>query len=114
MILNNYGYYLSLREVELEKAEKMSRITIIAEPDNPTYLDTYAWILYKSGKKELALEYIEKAIQSGGNEDPDILEHCGDILFALDRKEEALVYWKKALEVGSESEELAGKIENLR
>jgi tetratricopeptide (TPR) repeat protein len=114
MILNNYGYYLSLREVNLEKAEKMSRITIIAEPENSTYLDTYAWILYKSGKNELALEYIEKAIKFGGDEDPDILEHCGDILYTLDRKEDALVYWKKALAVGSESEELKGKIENLR
>ena len=92
----------------------MSRITIIAEPNNPTYLDTYAWILYKSGKNELALEYIEKAIQSEGDEDPDILEHCGDILYALDRKEEALVYWKKALELGSESEELKEKIESSR
>ncbi len=114
MILNNYGYYLSLREVELEKAEEMSRITILAEPDNPTYLDTYAWILYKAGKNEQALEYIEKAVQSGGDEDPDILEHCGDILYSLDRKEEALVYWEKALAAGSESEELNEKIENLR
>jgi Tfp pilus assembly protein PilF len=93
MILNNYGYYLSLREVELEKAEKMSRITIIAEPDNPTYLDTYAWIL---------------------EEDSDILEHYGDILYALERKEEAAKYWKKAVEAGSESEELKEKIGNLR
>jgi tetratricopeptide (TPR) repeat protein len=114
MILNNYGYYLSLREVKLEKAEKMSRITILAEPDNPTYLDTFAWILHKAGKNQMALEYIERAVQSGGDEDPDILEHCGDILYALDRKEEALKYWKKALAVGSESEELKEKIENLR
>ena len=114
MILNNYGYYLSLREVELEKAEKMSRITIIAEPDNPTYLDTYAWILHKAGKQEQALEYIEKAIRSGGEEDSDILEHYGDILYALERKEEAAKYWKKAVEAGSESQELEEKIGNLR
>ncbi len=114
MILNNYGYYLSLREVELEKAEKMSRITIIAEPDNPTYLDTYAWILHKAGKQEQALEYIEKAVRSGGEGDSDILEHYGDILYALERKEEAAKYWKKAVEAGSESEELEEKIGNLR
>jgi tetratricopeptide (TPR) repeat protein len=114
MILNNYGYYLSLREVKLDKAEKMSRITIIAEPDNPTYLDTYAWILYKTGKNEQALEYIEKAVRSGGEEDPDILEHYGDILSALGRMEEAAKYWKKAVEAGNESEELVEKIGNLR
>jgi tetratricopeptide (TPR) repeat protein len=86
----------------------------MAEPDNPTYLDTYAWILHKAGKYELALKYIEKANQSGGDEDPDILEHYGDILYALDRKDEALKYWNKAKDVGSESEELKEKIENLR
>ena len=114
MILNNYGYYLSLREVELEKAEKMSLITILAEPDNPTYLDTYAWILHKAGKQEQALEYIEKAIRSGGEEDPDILEHYGDILYALERKEEAAKYWRKAVDVGSESKELKEKIGKLK
>jgi tetratricopeptide (TPR) repeat protein len=100
--------------VELEKAEKMSHITILAEPDNPTYLDTYAWILYKAGKQELALEYIEKAVRSGGGDDPDILEHYGDILYALEKKEEAEKYWKKAMDAGSESKELEEKIRKLR
>jgi tetratricopeptide (TPR) repeat protein len=114
MILNNYGYYLSLREIKLDKAEEMSRKTILAEPDNPTYLDTYAWILYKSGKLSQSLEYIEKAIHSGGSEDPDILEHYGDILYALDRKEEALIYWEKAVDAGNKSAELAEKIEKMK
>jgi tetratricopeptide (TPR) repeat protein len=113
MILNNYGYYLSLREEKLDKAEKMSRITITSEPKNPTYLDTYAWILYKSGKHDQALEYIEKAVQYGGDGDPDILEHYGDILYAMDRKDEAVKYWKKALEAGSTSDEIDIKINRL-
>jgi len=114
MILNNYGYYLSLREVELEKAEKMSLVTILAEPENYTYLDTYAWILYKAGKREQALEYIEKAVRFGGEGDPDILEHNGDILYALERKEEAVKYWKMAIDAGSESTELEEKISKAR
>jgi tetratricopeptide (TPR) repeat protein len=113
-VLNNYGYYLSLREVKLEKAERMSRVTILAEPDNPTYLDTYAWILHKAGKQEQALEYIEKAVRSGGGEDPDILEHYGDILYALERNEDAVKYWKKAQDAGSESKELEVKIGKIR
>ncbi len=114
MILNNYGYYLSLREVKLDKAERMSRITIEAEPDNPTYLDTYAWILYKARKNEEALKYIERAMQSGGDRDPDILEHYGDILYALQRNEDALIFWKRALDAGNKSEELGKKISSLR
>ena len=54
-------------EEKLEKAEKMSRLTIQLEPENPTYLDTYAWILFKSGKLNEAKKYIEKAIEFGYN-----------------------------------------------
>ena len=114
MILNNYGYYLSLREIKLEKAEKMSLVTIQAEPENPTYLDTYAWILYKSGKLESALEYIEKAIAFGGGDDPEILDHYGDILEALGKTEAAVKAWEKAIEEGNESALLKRKVERYR
>ena len=42
--LNNYAYYLSEANENLTKAEQMSYKTIKAEPNNSTYLDTYAWI----------------------------------------------------------------------
>ena len=98
----------------LEKAEEMSRITIETEPENATYLDTYAWILFKAGKLELAKEYIEMAIRFGGDSDPDILEHCGDIMYALERNAEALEFWNKAKAAGGESERLDGKIMKLQ
>jgi tetratricopeptide (TPR) repeat protein len=110
MILNNYGYYLALREENLEKAEKMSKKTIIAEPQNSTYLDTYAWILFKMGKLKEAQRYIEKAIENGGDQDPDILEHYGDILQKSGMAAEAKKYWLKAKEKGGSSEELERKI----
>jgi tetratricopeptide (TPR) repeat protein len=110
MILNNYGYYLALREEKLEKAEKMSKKTITAEPENPTYLDTYAWILFKSGKLDEARDYMMKALENGGDNDPDILEHYGDILQKIGNHEEALKYWLKAKENGAESEELEKKL----
>jgi len=110
MILNNYAYYLALREAKLEKAEKMSRKTIQVEPDNPTYLDTYAWILFKSGKLTEAKDYMGKALQNGGEEDPDILEHYGDILKSMGETEKAKNYWIKAKEKGGKSGELEIKI----
>jgi tetratricopeptide (TPR) repeat protein len=110
MILNNYGYYLALREEKLELAEKMSRKTIEAEPENATYLDTYSWILFKSGRIEEARIYMERAISHGGAEDPDILEHYGDILNRLGHTEEALKYWNEAKDKGGDSEELDRKI----
>ena len=54
---------------------------------------------------------MEKAIESGGGTDPDILEHYGDILEAMGQKDEAVKYWKKAQEAGGNPEELMKKID---
>ncbi len=111
MIMNNYGYYLSLRGEKLEMAEEMSKKTILLEPENHTYLDTYAWILFKSGKLTEAKQYMQRAMKYGGNEDPDILEHYGDILRELGEKENARKYWLKAKEKGGNSVELERKLD---
>ena len=63
MTLNNYAYYLSEQNRELEKAEGMSRRTIEAQPDNANNLDTYAWILHLMGRDREALPYMEKAVK---------------------------------------------------
>jgi len=110
LILNNYSYFLSLRQEKLRMAEKMSKKTIIAEPENYVYLDTYAWIMFNIGDYKRALEYIEKAVQHNGSGDPDILEHYGDILEKLSRKDEALKYWKLSVEKGNTKESLIKKI----
>ncbi|MFO8235124.1 MAG: tetratricopeptide repeat protein [Bacteroidales bacterium] len=112
LVLNNYSYYLSLREENLDKALAMSKKVIKKEPGNPTYLDTYAWILFKMGKYEKAEKYIEKAIRNGGQDDPDIVEHYGDILFRNNDLERAVKQWKKAQALGSDSDELERKIQN--
>ena len=77
--LNNYAYYLSERSVSLDKAERMSRLTINAEPDNATYLDTYAWILFKMGRPNDALPYMEKAVKNDGEKSSTLLEHLETI-----------------------------------
>lgn len=61
--LNNYAYYLSEEGGDLDKAAAMSLKTIKAEPSNSTYLDTYAWILYRQGRYEEAKIYIDMAIK---------------------------------------------------
>jgi len=109
-VLNNYSYYLSLRNVDLEKAETMSRKANELEPNNGNSQDTYAWILYASAKYYEAKEWIEKAILNGGEKNPVILEHYGDILFKLNEKNKALEYWIKAKEAGKGSDFLEKKI----
>lgn len=99
--LNNYAYYLSVERVNLDKAEEMSFITVKAEPENSTYLDTYAWILFEKGRYTEARIYIEQAMENGGDTSQVIVEHCGDIYFKLGYKGKAVEYWKKALSLDS-------------
>lgn len=75
--LNNYAYYLSEEGKDLKRAEQMSYKTIKAEPNNGTYLDTYAWILYKLERYEEADIYMQQAIKALGEEEVTdvILDH---------------------------------------
>ena len=112
-VLNNYSYYLALRKVNLEKAEKMSALLIKNSPDNPTFLDTYAWVLYTREKYKEAKKVMERAI-STGNANATHFEHYGDILFKLGDVDGAVQQWQKARGMNANSETLNKKIANRK
>ena len=99
--LNNYAYYLSVEGKQLEKAAQMSYRTVQAEPDNSTFLDTYAWILFRQKKYADALQYIDMAVDNDTTGSAVIIEHAGDIHAVNGDIEGALKYWNEALEAGS-------------
>lgn len=113
-VLNNYSYYLSLRKEKLEKALEMMEVCTALNPGIASYEDTYAWVFYQAEYYEKALEWLERALQNGGDSSPVIVEHYGDVLFQLGRLEEALPAWKKAKELGSETEFIDQKIANKK
>ena len=97
-VLNNYSYYLSIREEKLFLAKDMivKCIELTVNEPNPSFIDTYAWILYKLGEYSLARIEIEKAIELEQNSSV-ILDHYGDILRALGFVSEAKLQWKKPI-----------------
>lgn len=109
-VLNNYAYYLSEQGERLEKALAMSKKALLQQPNNPAYLDTYGWILYKSGRYADAKEYISKALKTQPN-DSELLEHMGDVEYQLGNKEAAILNWKKSKENGNDSAQLQKKID---
>jgi Tfp pilus assembly protein PilF len=115
-VLNNYSYYLSLRGEQLAKAETMSRRSLELEPGSTNFMDTYAWVLFRMGRYELAKQWMEKALQSSpqAQQNPNMLEHYGDILFNLHEVDKALEYWRLAKEKGANSEGLSRKIAEKR
>ena len=111
--MNNYAYYLAECDLELRKAEAMSGKTIQAEPQNATYLDTYAWILFKQNDFRAAKFYIERALLYDKKSEV-LIEHYGDIIFALGDVENAVVQWLKSQEAGNKSELLQKKIDEKK
>lgn len=113
IVLNNYSYYLSLRKEHLEKAEKMASGLVKKYPDNPTYLDTYAWVLYAMEKFKDAKKIMERAIGTG-KANTTHFEHYGDILFKLGDVEGAVAQWEKARGTNANNETLNKKIANRK
>ncbi len=107
--LNNYSYFLSLRSDKLDLAKSMAEKVNQLAPNQPSYEDTYAWVLFKAGDYKQAKIWIEKAINNGGASS-EIYEHYGDILFKLGETDKAQQNWLKAQALGSDSRLLPNKI----
>lgn len=110
LLLNNYAFYLALRNQHLDKAESLIAKAAAAMPGNSSVADTYALVLLKLEKYDQAKVWAEQALQSSGAKNGLYLEHYGDILFLKGEKELALVQWQKAKEAGNDSGILNRKI----
>ena len=109
-VLNNYSYFLTLDKKDLKKAERMAAQCIKLEPDNATYLDTYAWVFFVQGNYTLAKIYIENALSKDKTNSAELVDHYGDILHMSGEKDKALEQWKKAKEMGKDTDVLKQKI----
>ena len=111
MVLNNYAYFLSEEERDLGKALEMSSKAIKLTQNNPTFLDTHAWILYLLDRKEEARTFMRQALSLDSEGNATLMLHYGDILFSLGEKFMAETYWKKALDAGAEKAEVERRLE---
>ncbi len=107
---NNYSYFLALDSVDLKKAKDLSYSTLLNSPENSTFLDTYAWVLFKLGDYNTAKYYSEKAIIINGQNDPDLIYHYAEILFFLNEIEKSNKYYILAGEKGFDKAVIEGKI----
>ncbi|NVO30205.1 tetratricopeptide repeat protein [Hymenobacter lapidiphilus] len=110
--LNNYSYFLSIRREKLDKAKEMSGKLVKQFPENPTYLDTYAWVLYQLKDYAGARRALETALRYSS--DATIVEHYGDVLFQLGDKEKAVAEWQRADQKGGASALINRKIKDKK
>jgi Tfp pilus assembly protein PilF len=109
LILNNYGYSLADRGVQIERALEMAKKAVEAQPDNPSYLDTMGWVYYRLGEYDRALKYVKEAVEKG-EANAVVYEHLGDIYFRMNDREKALEQWNAALKIDGKNSALREKI----
>jgi Tfp pilus assembly protein PilF len=109
---NNYAYSLASAGKELRKALEMVQTALQSEPNNSAYLDTYGWVLFKLGKKELAIEQILKSIEIGGA-GPEVYEHLGDIYKEIGKMDDAIRAYKDGLSNYPNNDLLKTKLEEI-
>lgn len=115
LTLNNYAYFLSQTGGDLDKAEDMSRRAMAEAEDNPTYIDTFAWIKFMKKDYREALDYQLKAVKMAeemNDENPEYYHHLGDIYFMNHYPDEALESWEKALSLDPDNILLQKKVAN--
>jgi len=108
--LNNYAYYLSVRNEQLDKAAAYAKHANDLQAKNASFEDTYAWILFKQKKYAEAKVWIEKALADNKDKSAVQTEHYGDIMFYIGNIDAAVSNWKKAKDYGSTSPNLDRKI----
>lgn len=114
--LNNYAYFLSLEGKDLDKAERMSAKAIAAEPKNATYLDTYAWVLYRMGRYADAKIYIDQTLKfsTDSTSDGTLYVHAAEIYAALGDYRSAVGFCQQAVSHGGDAKAMERKIKEYR
>ena len=112
-VLNNYAYFLTIEDRDLERALEMSSRAIKLSENNPTFLDTHAWALYALGRYEEAKRFMRQAISLDRTNSPELQMHYGDILAALGEKYMAEVYWRRALDNGYDRNAVEERMKRL-
>lgn len=113
LILNNFAYFLSEEQRDLERALKMSARANELDPQNATFLDTQAWVLYRLGRYEEAQALMRQALVLDATGSAELLLHYGDILYALGKTFMAKTYWQRALEVGADGKKIEERLRQL-
>jgi tetratricopeptide (TPR) repeat protein len=101
-INNDLGYTLADAGKQLDQAKSMIRLAVSEEPHTAAYLDSYGWVLYKSGEFAEARVWLQRATNMETGDDPVLYDHFGDTLWRLDDKDAALKIWKRSLELNDE------------
>lgn len=110
--LNALGYTLADRTERYEEAYGYIERAYAQDPDNPAIIDSMGWVLYRLGRKEEALEYLNRAFDL--YEDAEVAAHLGEVLWALGRHDDARAVWEQGKAIDPDSRPLRETLERLQ
>ena len=110
-LLNALGYSLADRNQKLPRAEMLIRKALVASPDNPAFLDSLGWVLFRRGDAPGAIPLLERAYRIFP--DSEIASHWGEVLWVNGKQSEARTLWARALARAPDSKPLRDTIERL-
>jgi len=110
-LLNALGYSLADRNQKLPRAESLIRKALAASPDNPAFLDSLGWVLFRRGDIPAALPHLERAYRIFP--DAEIASHWGECLWVSGKQAEARALWARSLARSPDSKPLRATIERL-
>lgn len=113
VVQNALGYSLAEQGVQLGRAERLIRKALEQDPENPAFLDSLGWVLYRRDDFAGALDLLVDAANTLPD-DPVILEHLGFTLRALGRLEAALRTFQRAVLAGSTNPEIPDRIREIQ
>ncbi len=96
---NYLGFMWAEHGLNLDRARELIGKALQADPQNPAYLDSMAWVLFKLNQPGPALEFALKAVANSEEEDAEIYHHLGDIYAALGQAEKAREAWGKSVQL---------------
>jgi tetratricopeptide (TPR) repeat protein len=100
--LNYLGYMLADRTDRHAEAVELIQRALKGEPDNPAYLDSLGWALFKQGKVDAAADPLARAA-AAVPANSVIQDHYGDLLARQGRWSDAVAAWQRALAGDGES-----------
>jgi len=110
-LLNALGYSLADRAQKLPRAEMLIRKALEASPDNPAFLDSLGWVLFRRGDVPGAVPLLERAYRIFP--DAEIASHWGEVLWVNGKQSDARALWARALARAPDSKPLRDTIERL-
>ncbi len=77
-------------------ANRFAHRALLCQPNNPRFLDTQGWILYKQGHMPLAIRWFRRALSHPGAGHLRATVHLGDALYRLGKRTQAVAQWRLA------------------